>query len=62
MISVFVYYLELERRRPKFNHRILRQYFFTDTREEDPKKIQREADTNRRTLDTSIQSLETLEP
>ena len=62
MISVFVYDLELERRRPKFNHRILRQYFFTDTREEDPKKIQREADTNRRTLDTSIQSLETLEP
>ena len=62
IISVFVYYLELERRRPKFNHRRLRQYLFTVTREEDPIKIQRESDTNRRTLDTSIQSLETLEP
>ena len=36
--------------------------FFNVTREEDPIKIQRESDTNRRTLDTSIQSLETLEP
>ena len=26
IISVFVYYLELERRRPKFSHRRLRQY------------------------------------
>ena len=39
MISVFVYYLELERRRPKFSHRRLRQYFSNVTRDEDPIKI-----------------------
>ena len=39
MISVFVYDLELQRRRPKFSHRRLRQYFFNVTRDEDPIKI-----------------------